>query len=145
MKDCRACKQPLKNGIEHQVSDCAQALDRALEAARLQIRAMEPVVGAARLMVRHQEDHELGSCCHDVTPTNAYLLKRALLEWDAVEKPLGVLVSHGPDGQPCCARCGAKDYPLEHHVCKAEQRKSVPDEGERRVQADEQMRDQLGD
>ncbi len=52
----------------------------------LQIHAAEPVIGAARLMVKHQEDrHELSSCCHDATPTNAYLLKQALAEWDATQ------------------------------------------------------------
>lgn len=54
---------------------------------KLQIRAAEPVIGAARLMVKHQADrHELSSCCNDVTPTNAYLLRRALAEWDTWQK-----------------------------------------------------------
>lgn len=71
------------NGAEATVA----ALQMSLDSAKLQIRAAEPVIGAARLMVKHQADrHELSSCCHDVTPTSAYLLARALKEWDETQK-----------------------------------------------------------
>lgn len=33
-------------------------------------------------------------------------------------EPAGVIVTHGPDGEVCCGRCGAKDYPLVNHRCK---------------------------
>lgn len=37
MGNCIACKQPLKNGEPHKVSDCAEALHRALDRANLQV------------------------------------------------------------------------------------------------------------
>lgn len=108
---------------------------RERDMALLQIHAAGPVIGAARLMVKHQEDrHELSSCCHDATPTNAYLLKQALAEWDATQshvstctclaceaakkKSCVVPVNDGPCGMlhPCprhpnpfvaCHACGA--------------------------------------
>lgn len=40
---------------------------------------------AVTAMIKHQEDrHELGSCCKDVTPTPAYLLKEALNDLNKV-------------------------------------------------------------
>ena len=85
---------------------CHGEKDRLL----LQIRAAEPVIGAARLMVKHQQDrHELSSCCHDVTPTNAYLLERALKEWDAAQKPVDAKVCSY--GEPNCKAVPAPEPP----------------------------------
>lgn len=75
VEKCRCCGDPL-------------VCPKRFEDMNRLIRAAEPVIGAARLMVKHQQDrHELSSCCHDVTPTNAYLLERALKEWDATQNP----------------------------------------------------------
>jgi hypothetical protein len=78
---------------------CVLALVRERESLRLRILAAEPVIGAARLMVKHQMDrHELGSCCTDATPTNAYLLRRSLEEWDASQNPVKrTVVVNGDD------------------------------------------------
>jgi len=37
MDTCYACKQPLKKGQPHKVSDCAEALHRALDLANVKI------------------------------------------------------------------------------------------------------------
>lgn len=37
---------------------------------------------------------------------------------DCGEKRNGVIVGKNSEGETCCARCGAKDYPLEHHKCR---------------------------
>ncbi len=50
MGNCFACKQPLKDGQPHRVSDCAEALHRALDAANLQVREL-----AAKLKVSEKD------------------------------------------------------------------------------------------
>lgn len=77
---CNAC------GLEsiHPPTICLSIVRGKLHTANSQIEAMQKIVEAARGMSKHMSDrHELSSCCLDVTPTPAYLLQKALEDFDA--------------------------------------------------------------
>lgn len=60
---------------------------------------LEELREAALAMVKHMKDrHELSTCCHDVTPTPAYVLERAI----------SCLEQTHPSGEPCMERLPCK-------------------------------------
>ena len=61
------------------LNDDRLVLLRELAALRAEAEKLRGVVEAAKVMSQHMINcHELSSCCHDFTPSPAYLLEQAL-------------------------------------------------------------------